>query len=162
MCYLPKRIVPPFNVAHLLEHRMAKRKTKWAPRSEGKRLASIHCRLPERIYDALRRAAARNKWTISAEVVDRLAQSFALPTTPTGAVLAMVGYAIDGLGDANAPFYKNPSKATWLTDPYLHREARIAVMTAFKLLEPKGYAPAQPEGQTDKDPDAPARPSGRW
>jgi hypothetical protein len=120
--------------------------------------------VPERVYDALMRAAKRSQWTLSAEVVDRLAQSFALPTTPTQAIMTLLGYTIDGLGQANAPFYQNLSKATWLTDPYLHREARIAVITAFKLLEPKGYPPAQAEGhqQTEEDPDVPPRPSGRW
>jgi len=135
-----------------------------APRSEGKRRAVIHCRVPERVYDALARAAERNKWTVSAEVVDRLAQSFALPATPAQAIMAMVAYAIDGMAQQGNPVFRDPNKATWLNDPHLHGEARIAAMTAFKLLQPKGYPPAQPEGhlQAEEDPNAPARPSGRW
>jgi hypothetical protein len=136
---------------------------KWAPRSEGKRQAVIHCRVPERVYDALARAAERNKWTVSAEVVDRLAQSFALPTTSTQAIMALVAYAIDGMAQQNNPVFRNPSGATWLNDPYLHREARIAALTAFQLLEPKGYPPAEPEGHRQPEKgDVLARPSGRW
>jgi hypothetical protein len=105
---------------------------KWAPRSKDKREARIHCRLPEELYAVLERAAERNGWTVSAELVDRLQQSFALPATPTQAIMAMVAYAIDGLA---------PGKTTWLTDPYLHQEARMAAWRALQLLQPKNYPP---------------------
>jgi hypothetical protein len=104
----------------------------WAPRSEGIREARIHCRVPARIHDALSRAAGRTQWTISAEVVHRLSESFALPATPTQAIMTIVGYAIDGMSAAD--------KKTWLTDPTLHREARAAMEAAFKLLAPQGEA----------------------
>jgi hypothetical protein len=104
----------------------------WAPRSEGIREARIHCRVPARIHDALSRAAGRTQWTISAEVVHRLSESFALPATPTQAIMTIVGYAIDGMAMSVA------DKKTWLTDPALHREARAAMEAAFKLLAPQG------------------------
>jgi hypothetical protein len=90
----------------------------------------MNFRAPVRIQDALSRAAARNQWTISAEIVHRLSESFVLPATPTQAVMTIVGYAIDGMAAAD--------KKTWLTDPALHREARAAMEAAFKLLAPQG------------------------
>jgi hypothetical protein len=118
---------------------MAKRKPrrvkKWAPRSEGKRDARIHCRIPARVYDTLNRAAGRNGWTVSAEVVHRLSESFALPATSTQAVMMIVGDTIDAMGRA--------SGQSWLTDPTLHKEARAAMEAAFDLLAPSGEAVAR-------------------
>ena len=112
---------------------MAKRRTKrpkrWAPRSEGARETRMNFRAPVRIQDALSRAAARNQWTISAEIVHRLSQSFAFPPTSTQAIMIIIGHAIDGM---------SADKKTWLTDPALHREARAAMEAAFKLLAPQG------------------------
>jgi hypothetical protein len=108
---------------------------KWAPRSEGARETRINFRAPVRIHDALSRAAKRNRWTVSAEVVHRLLESFALPATPTQAIMTIVGYTIDDisrLGGAN--------KKTWLTDPALYKEGRAAMEAAFDLLAPQGEA----------------------
>ena len=108
------------------------RRTKWAPRSEGARQTRINFRAPARIHDALNRAAARNQWTISAEIVRRLSESFALSDTPTQAVMTIVGYTIDEISKLGG------DKKTWLTDPALHREARAAMEAAFDLLAPPG------------------------
>jgi hypothetical protein len=108
------------------------RRTKWAPRSEGARETRINFRAPARIHDALNRAAARNQWTISAEIVRRLSESFALSDTPTQAVMTIVGYTIDEISKLGR------DKKNWLTDPTLHREARAAMEAAFDLLAPPG------------------------
>src|SRR5262249_18011145 len=116
---------------------MAKRKTRrtrWAPRSEGAREIRINFRAPARIHDALSRAAGRNQWTISAEIVHRLSESFALPATPTQAVMTMVSYSVDEISKSGG----GGGKKTWLTDPTLHKEARAAVDAAFELLTPPG------------------------
>jgi hypothetical protein len=117
---------------------MAKRRTrkikKWAPRSEGARDARIHCRVPDRVHAALSRAAGRNKWTISAEVVQRLSESFALSATPTQAIMTIVGYTIDDISKLAG------QKKTWLTDPTLCRQARAAMEAALDLLAPQGEA----------------------
>jgi hypothetical protein len=82
----------------------------------------------------LSRAAARNQWTISAEIVHRLSESFALSDTPTQAVMTIVGHAIDEISKSRG------GKKTWLTDPTLHKEARRAAEAAFELLAPQGEA----------------------
>jgi hypothetical protein len=119
--------------------RRIRKAKKWAPRSEGIREARIHCRVPARIHDALSRAARRNGWTISAEVVHRLSESFAFPATPTQAIMTIVGYAIDSMAISAA------DKKTWLTDPVLHREARAAMEAAFNLLAPQSETVSAPE-----------------
>jgi hypothetical protein len=89
--------------------------------------------VPARIHDALSRAAQRSGWTISAEVVERLQQSFTLPAAaPTQAIMTMVGYAIDDISKTGG------DKKTWLTDPTLFQEARRAAEAAFDLLAPPG------------------------
>jgi hypothetical protein len=116
---------------------MARRqKRRWAPRSEGKKEARIHVRVPNRIHDQLARAATRNGWTISAEVIHRLGESFALSETPAQALMTMIAYSVDGL---HGP-------GTWMDDPYLHQQAHDAVQAAFKLVQPEGYPPVtQPD-----------------
>src|SRR5262249_35672330 len=96
---------------------------------------------PARIHDALSRAAQRNQWTRSAEVGHRLAESFALSDTPTQAVMAIVGYAIDEISK------KGGGKKTWLTDPTLFQEARRAAEAAFDLLKPPGEAAPNAEAR---------------
>ena len=116
---------------------MAKRRMKktkrWAPRSEGARETRLNFRAPVRIHDLLSRAAARNQWTISAEIVHRLSESFALSATSTQAVMTIVGHAIDEIS-------KMGGDKTWLTDPTLFQEARRAAEAAFDLLAPQGEA----------------------
>jgi len=63
-----------------------------------------------------------------------LSESFALPATPTHAVMALVGYAIDEISKSGR------GKKTWLTDPTLFQEARRAAEAAFDLLAPPGEA----------------------
>ena len=114
--------------------RRRKRTRKWAPRWEGARGERLNFRAPARIHDLLDHAAQRTGWTISAEIVHRLSESFALPATPTHAVMALVGYAIDEISKSGR------GKKTWLTDPTLFQEARRAAEAAFDLLAPPGEA----------------------
>jgi len=113
--------------------RRRKRTRKWAPRWEGARGERLNFRAPARIHDLLDHAAQRTGWTISAEIVHRLSESFALPATPTHAVMALVGYAIDEIS-------KSGRGKNWLTDPTLFQEARRAAEAAFDLLAPPGEA----------------------
>jgi hypothetical protein len=113
--------------------RRMKRTKKWAPRSEGARETRLNFRAPVRIHDALNRAAKRSGWTVSAEIVHRLSESFALSDTPAQAVLSIVGHAIDEIS-------KMGGDKTWLTDPTLFQEARRAAEAAFDLLAPQGEA----------------------
>jgi hypothetical protein len=114
--------------------RRKKRTAKWAPRSEGAREARLNFRTPARVSDALNRAAKRNGWTVSAEIVHRLSESFALSDTPTQAVMRIVGHAIDEISKMGG------DKKTWLTDPTLFQEACRAAEAAFDLLAPQGEA----------------------
>jgi hypothetical protein len=82
----------------------------------------------------LSRAAARNQWTISAEIVHRLSESFALSDTPTQAVMTVVAHAVDEISRTGG------DKKTWLTDPTLFQEARRVMEAAFELLAPQGEA----------------------
>src|SRR5262249_6612073 len=93
----------------------------------------LNFRAPVRIHDALSRAAARNQWTISAEIVHRLSESFALSPTPTQAVMTIVGHAVDEIS-------KTGGDKTWLTDPTLFQEARRAAIAPSDLSRPPGEA----------------------
>jgi hypothetical protein len=126
-------------------------KTRYAPRLKQPRMKVVHCRLPDHIYAALSQASDGNSWTISAEVVYRLEQSFATPATPTQAFFAVVAHAIDGLRlSKHLPPPDDPqntrtqrayeererARGTWLRDAYLSREAHRAVERALELVAP--------------------------
>jgi len=103
------------------------------------------------------RASAEKNWTISAEVVDRLEQSFAAPATPTQAFFAVLAHTIDGLTSPKALF-RDPAdgraNANWLNNPYTFREACRAVERALDLVQqhvapgelPVGEDPALAQG----------------
>jgi hypothetical protein len=131
-----------------MKRRRKARARKWAPRSTGKKDKAVSCRIPERVHAALAQAAERRGWTVSAEIAHRLEDSLTTPATPTQALMATIGYVLDGL--------RSQGNATWLTDPHLHQEAHAAVAAAFRLVQPKGYPP-----KPDKEIPDVARPSGR-
>src|SRR5262249_32824954 len=132
MSYVSKyNVVPLMEGTHMAKRR-GKSTGKWAPRWEGARGERLNFRAPARIHDLLDQAAQRTGWTISAEIVHRLSESFALPATPTHAVMALVGYAIDELSKSGR------GKKTWLTDPNLFQEGRAAADGTLELLCPTG------------------------
>ena len=131
-------------------------KTRYAPRLKHSRVNRVHCRLPERLHSDLTLAADGNRWTLSAEVVHRLEQSFATPATPTQAFFAIVAHAIDGLrllpplppsknDQQREQEWRKLAKSTWLTDPYLYREAKHAVERALELVAPAKDLPVGAE-----------------
>jgi hypothetical protein len=110
----------------------------WAPRLDQRRSKLLRCRLPDHVHAALTRAAAGNNWTISAESVDRLEESFAVPATQTQAYFSALAYAIDSLTLPKGPQGERDhprTRAAWLNNPYLFREARRATERAFELVQ---------------------------
>jgi hypothetical protein len=104
--------------------------------------------VPAHVHEAITEAASDQGWTVSAEAAQRLEDSLALSDTPTAALMQTVAYAIDAMSHGGK---------TWLTDPYLHEEARNVVAAAFDLVRPKGYPP---EPEAKRSPED-ARPRGR-
>jgi len=91
-------------------------------------------------HAALHEASKASGRSLSQETEHRLRRDlFEHGSADTYAVLRTIGYAIDRLINI-----KNP-KATWLTDPYLFQQAKLAVVTALDLLAPREPAPSREE-----------------
>jgi hypothetical protein len=143
---------------------MAKTKAKRAPRYPEKS-SVVNFRCTPTTRRLLQQAAKASGKTLSYEIERHLERALSQRSTPTCALMDIIGTQIDalvrlrveGLGDVE-PKWKVDKSARWWDDPYLYGQAFALVTHAFEMFRPKG----EPPQGIDESIDAGGRRQGKF
>jgi hypothetical protein len=118
---------------------MAKTKRAGKFRKYPEKSAVINFRITPGTRRLLERAAEASGRTVSSECEYQLQRALSvMGTSPTYAVMATIGRAINDLAEARDLLTRAKLRGPWWLDPHTFALAEKAVLAAFRMLRPPG------------------------